>query len=214
VADVRVIRRLAETYDILVKRLTTAAGAVHYLTEADFMPVPGIERYGYPLQAGHRLSAAAQVLGQSVGDAKALAKRMLDHALRWSWDERRGGFIEGGPAAEPRSLAGTRLSAPNRPWWVQAEGGELLLQVALDEPSSGRYHALFERLVGLIDSDYVDRRNGGWEITARSDWPLRTRLPGRAMPKCDMWKDVSHEADLHLAAIRMLRGLAPNAPID
>ncbi|HUP83123.1 MAG TPA: AGE family epimerase/isomerase [Candidatus Limnocylindria bacterium] len=210
----RVTQRLAEVFDLLVGRFATGGGAVHYLVEPDFRPVPGIERYGYPLQTGHRLAAAAEILHRSVDEAKAVAKLMLDHALALGWDEGRGGFIEGGPAAEPRAVAGTRLSVRNRPWWVQTEGAELLLQVALDEPSPGRYHALFERLMELIDTDYVDRRNGGWEITARSDWPARMRLSGRGMPKSDMWKDASHEAEMYLAAIRLLRGLARDAPID
>jgi mannobiose 2-epimerase len=212
--DPRVMQRLGEVYDIVVGRFATSGGAVHYLVEADLTPLPGIERYGYPLQTGHRLAAAAEALGRSVDDAKALARKMLDHALEWGWDARRGGFVEGGPAAEPRSLAGAPLHISNRPWWVQTEGAELLLQVALDEPSPGRYHALFERLMRVIDTDFVDRRNGGWEITARSDVPLRMRLPGRAMPKSSMWKDASHETGMYLAAIRMLRGLEPTAPID
>ena len=76
------------------------------------------------------------------------------------------------------------------------------------------HHALFERLVAVIETDFVDRRRGGWEMTARSDLPLRLRLPGRGMPKGDIWKDASHEADMYLATIRMLRGLPTSAPID
>jgi cellobiose epimerase len=213
--DPRVAQRLGEVYDILVGRFATGGGAVHYLVEADLKPVPGIERYGYPLQTGHRLAAAAAALGRSVADAKALARKMLDHALEWGWDARRGGFVEGGPAAAPRRLAGTPLRVPNRPWWVQTEGAELLLQVALDMPSPGHYHGLFEHLMRVIESDFVDLRNGGWEITARSDRALRARLPGRAKPpKSNMWKDASHEAGMYLAAIRMMRGLGRNDPID
>jgi hypothetical protein len=66
----------------------------------------------------------------------------------------------------------------------------------------------------VLETEFVDRRHGGWQITPRSDWPRRMRLPGRALPKSDQWKDASHEADMYLAAIRMMRGLAPHAPID
>jgi hypothetical protein len=126
----------------------------------------------------------------------------------------RGGFVEAGPAAEPRTLAGTRLTLRNRPWWVQTEAAKLLLLVAVTEASPGRHHALFERLLAIIETEFVDRRRGGWQITARSDRPLRMRLPGRGMPKSDLWKDASHEADMYLATIRMLRGLPANSPID
>jgi mannobiose 2-epimerase len=212
--DDRLVARLAEIYDIVTSRFVTSAGAVHYLVERDLTPVPGVERYGYPFQTGFRLAAAARRAGRSVADAQALARRMLDHGIEWAWDEKRGGFVEAGPAAEPRTLAGTRLTLRNRPWWVQAEAAKLLLLVALDEPSPGPRHALFERLVGVIEAEFVDRVRGGWEMTARSDWPLRRRLPWRGMPKSDPWKDASHEADMYLATIRMLRGLPTSAPID
>jgi mannobiose 2-epimerase len=213
-SDSRVSQRLAEVYDVLTGSFTTSAGAVHYLVQADLMPVPGLERYGYPLQAGFRLEAAARQLGRSASGARTVARRMLDHAIEWAWDHRRGGFVEAGPATEPRVMAGIRLHARMRPWWVQAEGAKLLLSVALDEQSPGSYRDLFMQLMHVVDTEFVDRVHGGWEMAARSDWPARRRLPRRGMPKSDIWKDASHEADMHLAAIRMLRGLAPEAPID
>ena len=213
-SDPRVALRLAEVYDVLTGSFITSAGAVHYLVQPDLMPVPGLERYGFPLQTGHRLIAAARQLGRSAADARALARRMLDHAIEWGWDEQRGGFVEAGPATEPRVMAGMRLHVRKRPWWVQTEGAKILLSVALDEQSQGPYRDLFTRLMHVVETEFVDRIHGGWEMTARSDWPRRRRLPGQGMPKSDMWKDASHEADMYLDAIRMLRSLAPEAPID
>lgn len=212
--DERLKARLAETYDIVTTRFTTSGGAVHYLVGPDLTPVPGLERYGYPFQTGFRLDAAARLAGRPVAEAQNMARTMLDHGIEWAWDEKRGGFVEAGPAAEPRSLAGARLTLHNRPWWVQTEAAKLLLLVALAEPSLGSHHALFEHLVTVMETEFVDRRRGGWEMTARSDWPLSMRLPGRGMPKGDVWKDASHEADMYLATIRMLRGLPTGAPID
>jgi hypothetical protein len=97
---------------------------------------------------------------------------------------------------------------------VQTEAAKLLLAVGLEEPQPGRYHDLFVRLLTVIDREFVDHRYGGWEMAARSDWPRRRRLPGQGLPKSDLWKDASHEADMYLATIRMLRGLPPSAPID
>jgi mannobiose 2-epimerase len=212
--DDRLRARLAETYDIVTRHFATPDGAVHYLVHADLTPVPGLERYGYPFQTGFRLAPAAHQAGRPAADAQALAQRMLDHGIEWGWDEQRGGFVEAGPAAQPRTVAGARLTLRNRPWWVQTEAAKLLLLQALAEAAPGPHHSLFERLMAVIESEFVDRKRGGWEMTARSDWPLRLRLPGRGMPKSDIWKDASHEADMYLASIRMLRGLRQSSPID
>lgn len=212
--DTRVHLRLAEVYDVLTQHFISSAGAVHYLLLADLAPVPGLEHYGYPAQTGYRLPAAAKQLGRSVDQALALARRMLDHVLEWGWDADHGGFVEAGPAAEPRALGGVQLRLRKRPWWVQTEAAKLLLRLALVEPAPGRYRAHFDQLMDVLDREFVDQRHGGWEMKARSDWGRRQRWTGRDMPKSDNWKDASHEADFHLAAIRLLRNLEPDAPID
>jgi mannobiose 2-epimerase len=209
-----VMQRLAEVYDILTTTFVTPAGAVHYLVHPDLAPVPGIERYGYPLQTGNRLFAAARLLGRDEGEVTGMATRMLEHVIEFGWDAQRGGFVEGGPAAEPLTLAGMQLRVRKRPWWVQAEGIKLLLSLCLDESAPARYLTLFDSMMAVVGREFVDHRRGGWEMSARADWPRRRRLPGRGLPKGDMWKDASHEADMHLTAIRLLRGLAPEAPID
>jgi mannobiose 2-epimerase len=209
-----VMDRLAEVYDIVTGHFVTPAGAVHYLLHADLTPVPGLERYGYPLQSGHRLFAAARLLGRDQDEVKAMATRMLDHVIGFGWDAQRGGFVEAGPAAEPLTLAGTRLRVRKRPWWVQTEGIKLLLRLCLDENAPVRYLALFDSLMAVLGREFVDHRRGGWEMSARAEWPRRQRLPGRGLPKSDLWKDASHEADMHLVAIRSLRGLEPYSPID
>jgi mannobiose 2-epimerase len=199
--DTHVRRRLAEVYDVLAASFITAAGEVHYLLERDLRPVPGPELYGYPLQSGNRLIRAASALGRPESDARALAQRLLDHALAVAWTARGGGFIE----QEARRV---------RPWWIQTEGAKLLLQIAIDEADPANpYLARYSELLAAIEREFVDHRHGGWEVLARSDWPLRSRLPWRGLPKSDMWKDASHEADMYLAGIRVLTGLGPDAPI-
>jgi mannobiose 2-epimerase len=209
-----VATRLAEVYDVLLAHFITPSGAVHYLAHADLSPLPGLERYGYPLQSGHRLFGAAQLLGRSQAEAGSMATRMLDHVLAFGWDADRGGFVEAGPAAEPVTLAGTRLRVRKRPWWVQTEAVKLLLQFVVDDSAPPRYRDMFERELEVLAREFVDNRRGGWEMSARADWPRRLRLPGRGLPKADLWKDASHESDMYLMAIRMLRGLGPTTAID
>jgi mannobiose 2-epimerase len=211
--DPRVEERLREVYELLTDRFITPAGSMHYLLYPDLTPVPGVERYGYPLQTASRLPPAALALGLPLDDAIARARRIVDHAMATAWDELRGGTIEAGPAAEPFVLSGVSLRVTTRPWWVQTEALKAHLLLGLQEPVPGRYLEQFERNLELIDREYLDQRFGGWYTVARSD---RSRLDGllrRGVRKGDIWKDASHETEFYLTAMRMLRGLGPNTAI-
>jgi mannose/cellobiose epimerase-like protein (N-acyl-D-glucosamine 2-epimerase family) len=143
--------------------------------------------------------------GKPLAEADALAKTMLDHALAYGWDGTRSGFVATRPDVGRR----------RRPWWVQTEGAKLLLSVALEQPLPGLYRDLFDVQMAVIQRDFVDERVGGWDMAARSDMSRLARLaPNSRLPKSDVWKDASHEADMYLATIRMLRGLHAEAPID
>lgn len=205
--------RLAETYELVTTRFGTPAGSMHYLAYLDLTPVPGSERYGYSLQTSFRLLAAADGIGIPRAVATQQACAFVEHAIEWAWDDPRGGFIEAGPAAEPSVLTGVALTVRKRPWWVQTEGAKALLLMSLLNPEATHYRRMFERLVGVIDREFIDHRHGGWHSLARGDWGLRRRLRRLAPPKGDIWKDASHEADMYLAAARMLLGLHPKEPM-
>ena len=209
----RVRTRLAETYELVTTDFGTAAGSMHYLAYPDMTPVPGIERYGYSLQTSFRLLAAADPIGIPRALATRQAAAFVEHAIERAWDEPRGGFIEAGPAADPKVLTGVALTVRKRPWWVQTEGAKALLLMALLVPEATLYRRMFERLVGVIDREFIDHRQGGWHSLARGDWGARRRLRRLAPPKGDLWKDASHEADMYLAAARMLLGLHPMEPL-
>jgi mannobiose 2-epimerase len=200
--------RLAEVYDVLVGRFANRYGSVHYLLYPDLTPVPGVELYGYPFQTAFRLPSAAHVLGTDVTMAKAVARRLVDHATQRSWDAARGGFIEGGPAAPPDVVGGTSLLITRRPWWVQTEALKALLLVGLTSDPTAGYIASFERGLNFVNAELVDGLFSGWLPVARSDLGQGARL-GRGVRKGDVWKDASHEADLYMNAIRMLRGIPP-----
>ena len=211
--DERLRSRLTELYAVVTERFITPQGSMYYVTYPDFRPVPTVERFGYPLQAALRLPIAAQAIGGSVSDAVALAKALTDHVLARGWDDRYGGFIEAGPAAEPDSLSGYSLFVPVRSWWLQTEALKILLLLALIEPAA-TYRSLWQRELEVVDEQFVDHRYGGWYATGHERRSIRSRPLRRGRsPKSGVWKDASHEADFYLAAIRMLRGLPLTAPI-
>jgi hypothetical protein len=96
---------------------------------------------------------------------------------------------------------------------VQTEALKSILLVGLISQPSGEYLSAFERGLDFVNAELVDERFDGWLPVARSDLGKGARL-GRGITKGDIWKDASHEADLYISAIRMLRGISPTGELS
>jgi mannose/cellobiose epimerase-like protein (N-acyl-D-glucosamine 2-epimerase family) len=90
--DERVRDRVAEMYEVCLRRMADQSGPIWYLTGRDWTPIPQPERTGYGFQIGYRLIASAETLGTDVGEAVAAAARMIDRSMERGWDAARGGF--------------------------------------------------------------------------------------------------------------------------
>ncbi len=210
--DVAVRRRVDELYDIVATRFATSVGAVHYLTDVALVPIPGLEQFGYPAQVGYRLCRAAAVTGRPMRAALDQARTIADHMLERALDSASHGIFEAGASVEPTGLSGHDLTVRTHPWWVQTETAQLLLTVSLEWPDELRYSSAFERLLGFLDRQLIDFRYGGLLRLPKGDRGRRQRLSAPDQ-KADQWKDASHEADMCLHSIRMLRGTAADAPL-
>lgn len=204
--------RLEEVHELLLARFLTSGGSMNYLLYPDLTPVPTVQRHGYPLQTALRLTSVASTLGGRV-DAMAMAHNIADNVFEVAWDSR-GGVIEAGPAAAPFQLAGYDLRVPVRSWWIQTEALKLLLLLGFGTERAGHYRALFDRLLGVVDGQFLDTRHGGWYAVARGDQRPWARSRGRGTWKGHAWKDASHEADFYLTAVRILRGLPTTAGLE
>lgn len=208
----RALARMRELYEIFDRRLITPAGAIHYIAHVDWVPVPTLVRYGYLVQQTPRLAGAAAIVGD-VQAGLALARRLTGHVLERGWDDRRSAIVVAGTGAEPDRLGRRSLRVPDVEWWTQAEALRALVFLAVNDPSSERWRTYLERMLGGIERGLLDRRHGGWHYRPVRDVAWRRRLRGEP-PKGTDWKDASHEADVYLAAIRMLRGLPEDAPLE
>ncbi len=72
---------------------------------------------------------------------------------------------------------------------------------------------MVDRMASFIEHEMLDERYGGMYETPTSEWSALNRLRSNAMLKAHRWKDASHEADMCLMSIRMLRGLHAEAPL-
>ena len=197
----RLRERADELYDIIEQCFTGADGAMHYLLRPDLTPVDGPERPGYALQLAYRLPQLASYLHRPTDEALGRERQRVDRALATGWVSDKGGVVDivgDGPRA--------------RSWWVQAEALQalLLLDVTFE---SDVYRGMVEQMVALIEHEMVDERYGGMYETPTSDWSALDRLRSTRAHKAHRWKDASHEADMCLMSIRMLRGLPAEGPL-
>ena len=115
-----------------------------YLTR-DWRAIPAHDSFGHDVETAYLLVEAAEALGMP-DDAKTwqIARRLVDHALDWGWDDEHGGFYDkgesfGGPAYDSKKV-----------WWTQAEGlNALLLMHHKFGDQTDRYWEGVPKAVGL-----------------------------------------------------------------
>ena len=198
----RLRTRAAELFDIVDGHFFDPDGRMHYLLRPDLSPFEGPAHPGYAFQCAFRMPLLAPLTGKPPAGALALARRAVDHALAVGWSDRGVGMVE-------------KLDAPRdraRTWWVQTEAIQAL--TFLEVCAIGSYRTRIDQLMTLIENDFLDNRHGGWHQVPRSDWSIVDVLLERRWPKAHRWKDMSHETDMSLSTLRMLRGLPPDAPLE
>ncbi|MCK6486836.1 MAG: AGE family epimerase/isomerase [Planctomycetes bacterium] len=155
--DVRA--RLREIFLIVRDRICTPGG-MHQWFAGDWRPLPGPCSFGHDLETAFLLDEAARALGCDDAPTRAVERALVDHALEFGWDARRGGFVDAGPAYGP-------ATALERVWWVQAEGiNGLLLMDARHGAETGIYRHRLAGLWQVVERDLADPEHGGWRADA------------------------------------------------
>jgi mannobiose 2-epimerase len=199
--------RLAEILEIMTDRmLVPSTGALHIFVTPDWRPIPHLARSAYQCQTAYRILLARGLAGDADRLA-SLARRMVDHALRYQRDPR-GGFFYAGAGSAPRSLHGHDLQVRFKTWWVQVEVLKALLAISLLAPEEVGYRYEFEAQWRYLRAHFLDERYGGF-YSADLDRPrwraLRLRFAPAATNKGDMWKDASHDGRALLYCMEALR---------
>lgn len=196
--DDLVRQRLEELIDLLIEKLMAPDGAVPYVFEADWTPVPHLERYGIGLQASHRLITASRFIGQKER-LKEAAQRMVDHAIRTGGLPEGHGVAFAGPAVPPFEVRKHGMIVTERVWWVQFEALRTFLALDLEEGGKGTYGDHFLAHWAYIRRWLLDERKAGvyaQGLDRLSRWDrrrIRLSLNHPAASKGDPQKDGSHE---------------------
>ena len=200
-------QRLAEVLDIMAdKMVVPLTGALHIFVTPDWRPIPHLARAAYQCQTAYRISIARELIGDAEY-LRALACRMVDHAVRYQRDPR-GGFFYGGAGCEPRAGAGQELQVRPRIWWVQVEAMKALLAVSQLAPERQEYRDEFDAVWRYVQARFLDERYGGFyssDFDSQRWRSLRLRFTPAATKKGDMWKDASHDGRALLYCMQALR---------
>jgi cellobiose epimerase len=193
-------QRLHEMFYIVRDRIFVPPGALHMHFQPDWTPVPDVTRYGQTVHAANILAKATATLSlDSDPETQGVIKSVVDTLLQYAWDDVKGGFFCAGSTFGPACFDHVRVFVPTKIWWHQAEGLKALLRMAIMYPDKPGYLRRFEKLWAYIKKYVIDSRRGGWMSVGR-DCAGFSKLP-----KAELWKDLSHEADSLSYCMRSLK---------
>jgi mannobiose 2-epimerase len=188
-------RRLEETHAIVRDRIAVEPGALNLYLTRDWRPAPAHDSFGHDVETAYLLVESAAALGVP-DDPKTwhMARRLVDHAFDWGWDDEFGGFYDKGDVFAGRAYETTKV------WWTQAEGlNALLLMHRRFGTGTDRYWKAFLKQWAFIEAHQLDREHGGWYG--------ETTRPGErigAGPKATQWKANYHTSRALMNVATML----------
>ena len=197
--DAHLTERLDEVFQIVRDKIAMPGGHLAMFCSRDFTPVDERSSFGHELETAYLLLEAIEVLDRD-DDQKTRRKalELVDHSLRWGWDQANGGFYDEGPPTGPP----TRRS---KVWWVQPEGMNGLLTAArIAGDDASQYEKAFAWIWQFFRDHMVDHKHGGCFDSVS---PEGNPLPGRRH-KATPWKTAYHVTRAMLLAIRRLRNVS------
>jgi mannobiose 2-epimerase len=211
--DPLVGQRLEELLVLIRDTITTDKGYLTLHLQRDWAPVSlrdSTEAYrkqhfyldhvsfGHDVETAFLMLEASHILGKKNDNHTLVAaKKMVDHALEWGWDNEKGGFYDGGYYWDE---SGNRtIENKAKVWWAEAEGLNTLLLMSQLFPEEERYIDLFKKQWAYIDTNLIDDTYGGWYHEG-----LDTNPDAKNDPKANIWKVNYHNLRTLVNVIKML----------
>ena len=195
--------QLREDFEVLLQivhdRIYVEPGGLNMFFTRDWRAVPNGESFGHDVETAYLMTDAAEALGEPWPErVAARARRLVDHALEWGYDQDHGGFYEHGRAFRPPYLL-------DKIWWVQAEGfNALALMHATYGHETDRYAEALRRTWDFTARHVIDAETGRWHPqTHRDSEPMQEGFrPGSH-------EDIYHSGRAMLETADRLRELEP-----
>lgn len=176
-------KRLEETFLIVRDKIVMPGGHLNMFADRDFTPIDEQSSFGHELEIAYLLAEADELLHGHVSDETAqVAKQLVDHSLKWGWDDEGGGFYyEGAPTGSPDNR--------NKSWWVLPEAMNGLLTVSRLFPDERvKYDHIFALTWKFFVEKQLDRRNGGCYSNIDEKGDISPPLQDKA----NRWKTAYH----------------------
>ena len=150
--------RLEELLGIVRDRIAAEPGALNLYFTRDWKPAAAHDSFGHDIETAYLLVEAAESLGKPDDEPTwRMARKLVDHALSWGWDDQYGGFYDKGDVFATSAYDTTKV------WWTQAEGlNALLLMHTKFGASTDRYQRAFLKQWEFIEKHLIDPVHGGW----------------------------------------------------
>ena len=189
-------RRVVELLEIVRDRICVAPGVMSLYFTPEWRAIPDHDSYGHDVETAYLMLETEEVLGQHDPKTEAMARRLVDHALAYGWDENYGGFYREGTSTGPAEDL-------RKEWWVQFEGlNALLLMHEKYGKQTDAYFRAFRKQWQFIKDKQIDNEFGGVYDTVERDGTVKD------FTKARIWKEAYHDTRALLNVTSRLRRLA------
>ena len=214
--DALLRKRLSELLFLIRDTITTDAGYMNLFFERDWTPVTYRDAdpadreahyhldhvsFGHDVETAFLMMEASEALGlEDDTPTLEIGKKMVDHALRFGWDDAVGGFYDQGYYFAGDTTV--TILADTKVWWAQAEALNTLLMMAHRYPNDERrYFDRFKTLWSYTKTYLLDAEHGGWYWGGLDKEPER-----KTSPKGQVWKGNYHTVRSLMRCVEGLRG--------
>jgi mannobiose 2-epimerase len=190
--------RLTSLLHIIRDTITTDKGYMNLFFKRDWTPISfrdsstSVQQrgfaldhvsFGHDIETAYLLLEASEVLGiKNDTVTLRIAKKMVDHTLKFGFDKEKGGIYDGGyyykGKSEPQIVRNTKE------WWSQIEAlNSILIMSDLFPNDTNNYYEKFCFQWQYIKQYCLDPKYGGWfrDGTDTAPWVKNTS-------KADIWK--------------------------
>ena len=156
--------------------------------------------FGHDVETAYLMLEASEALGMK-NDTTTLgvAKKMVDHALRYGWDKEHGGIYDGGCYLRGEHRAS--IVRNTKEWWSQVEAlNSFLMMSDLFPQDELDYYGKFCIQWNYCKKYLVDHEHGGWY------WGGVDIVPNnKYSPKATIWKCNYHTSRALINCINRLK---------
>jgi mannobiose 2-epimerase len=192
--DPAIGKRLLELIHVQIASLTHkvyGTGTNHYRPE--WAPIDNAENdrvsYGHLMKTVWMLLESCVTAGTPPGPLLGYCRQAFEQALRYGFDDKRGGFYDAGPF-------GKRADRREKIWYIQAEGLLCALYLYLLFPERKYWRSFSATL------DWIMDKQADWQF---GDWHWQIESDGRPSgDKARSWKGPYHNGRAVIRCLELL----------